>query len=371
MPAAAPRPYTLVAELTYACPLACPYCSNPLDFASHRAELSTDDWKRVLTEAEGLGVMQLHLSGGEPLVRKDLEAITSHARGLGLYVNLVTSGLPLDRARLVALRDAGVEHVQLSVQDARAEGSDRVAGTASFDQKMRVAAWVKELGLPLTFNCVLHRQNLDSVEEIVALAEKLGADRLELANTQYLAWALENRARLLPTRAQLDRAAKVAADAAARLHGKMGVLFVKPDYFGRRPRACMDGWGRRFLVVAPDGAVLPCHSARMIPGLAFESAQNKSLAEIWERGEAMAAFRGEEWMPDPCKSCDRRGVDYGGCRCQAFALTGDARAVDPACALAPAHAIVERAREAAERAAADATPEAFVYRGSLVRRREA
>ena len=362
----APRPYTLVAELTYACPLACPYCSNPLDFAAQRAELTTDDWRRVFTEAEALGVMQLHLTGGEPLVRKDLELLASHARGLGLYVNLVTSGLPLERSRLAALRDAGVDHVQLSIQDARAETSDLVAGTASFDQKMRVAAWVKELGLAFTMNTVLHRKNLDHVEEIVALAERLGADRLELANTQYLGWALENRARLLPTLSQIDRAAEIAAAATTRLHGKMEVVFVKPDYFGQRPRACMDGWGRRFLIVVPDGAVLPCHACRAIPGLVFDNAREKSLAEIWERGDAMNAFRGEEWMPEPCKSCDRRALDYGGCRCQSFQLTGDARATDPACALAPTHSIIERAREAAERAV-DADG-AFVYRGSLVRK---
>jgi pyrroloquinoline quinone biosynthesis protein E len=358
----APRPYTLVAELTYACPLACPYCSNPIDFASQRAELGAEDWKRVFTEAEALGVMQLHLTGGEPLVRKDLEALAVHARSLGMYVNLVTSGVPLERARLQALRDAGVDHVQLSIQDARAESSDSIAGTTSFEQKMRVAAWVKELGMPLTMNTVLHRRNLDRVEEIVALAEQLKADRLELANTQYLGWALENRARLLPTRAQLERAATIAEKARARLEGKMEILFVKPDYFGQRPRACMDGWGRRFVVVAPDGLVLPCHEARSIEKLAFESVQNAPLEQIWERGEALSAFRGEAWMPEPCKSCDRRAIDFGGCRCQAFALTGDARATDPACALSPMHSIVERARDVLDDGA-------FVYRGSLVRRR--
>jgi pyrroloquinoline quinone biosynthesis protein E len=221
---------------------------------------------------------------------------------------------------------------------------------------------VKELGLPLTFNCVLHRRNIDRIEEILALAESLGADRVELANTQYLGWALENRARLLPTLAQIDRAARIAEAARARLEGKTEVLFVKPDHFGQRPRACMDGWGRRFVVVAPDGAVLPCHASRAIPGIAFERARDKSLAEIWERGEAMNAFRGEAWMPEPCKSCDRRAIDFGGCRCQAYALTGDAGATDPACALAPTHSIIERARE--ER---DDSP--FLYRGSLVRAR--
>ena len=251
--------------------------------------------------------------------------------------------------------------MQLSIQYARAQSCDAIAGVASFEQKLRVAAWIKELGMALTMNCVLHRRNLDRVDEIVALAERLRADRLELANAQYLGWALENRARLLPTRDQLERAAVVADRARARLEGKMEILFVKPDYFGQRPRACMDGWGRRFVVVAPDGVVLPCHEARSIEKMAFESVQNAPLQRIWERGEAMNAFRGEAWMPEPCKSCDRRSIDFGGCRCQAFALTGDARATDPACALAPAHALVERARESLDDGA-------FVYRGSLRRR---
>jgi pyrroloquinoline quinone biosynthesis protein E len=352
-------PYTLVAELTHRCPLACPYCSNPTKLVRGNEELSTDEWLRVLDEAAELGVMQMHLTGGEPLARSDLEAIAARARERGFFVNLVTSGMPLDRARLEKLAPS-LDHVQLSVQDADAASSDRIAGLASHEQKLRVAAWVKELRLPLTVNVVLHRANLDRVEAVVAMAERLGADRLELANVQLVSWALENAEGLLPTRAQIDRARLVAHEAKERLAGTMEVVFVLPDWHADRPRACMDGWGRRFVVVAPDGAVLPCHAARSLP-LSFESVRGDSLARIWREGEGMRSFRGEAWMPEPCKSCDRRAVDYGGCRCQAFALTGDARATDPACSLAPQHALVREARARAE-GAAEREPR-WVYRG--------
>jgi len=359
MTAPAPRPWTLVAELTYACPLRCAYCSNPVGYERHRAELATDDWCRVFAEAEALGVMQLHLTGGEPLVRRDLEALVARARALGLYTNLVTSGLPLDRARLASLRDAGLDHVQLSIQAADKEVAERVAGVESFEHKLRVAAWIKELELPFTLNCVLHRANLDEVDAIVALAERLGADRLELANTQYLGWALANRARLLPSAEQIDEARHRAEDARRRLDGTMEILFVKPDYFGKYPRACMDGWARRFIVVSPDGLALPCHAAHTLPGLAFENVRARPLAEIWESSPGMQAFRGEDWMPEPCRSCDRRAIDFGGCRCQAYHLTGDAAATDPACVLAPAHGLVEEARGRTE------PDEGYLLRGPL------
>jgi pyrroloquinoline quinone biosynthesis protein E len=353
-------PYTLVAELTHRCPLACPYCSNPRALVRGHEELATDDWLRVIDEAAELGVMQMHLTGGEPLARSDLEAIAAHAHERGLYVNLVTSGVPLDRARLERLAPS-LDHVQLSVQDADAASSDRIAGLASHEQKMRVAAWVKDLGLPLTVNVVLHRANLDRVEAVVAMAERLRADRLELANVQLVSWALENAPALLPSRAQIDRARAVAHEARERLAGTMELVFVLPDWHADRPRACMDGWGRRFVVVAPDGAVLPCHAARALP-LKFEGVRGAALGHLWREGEGMRAFRGEAWMPEPCKSCDRREVDFGGCRCQAFALTGDARATDPACSLAPRHALI---REARARAEADARGPArtWVYRG--------
>jgi pyrroloquinoline quinone biosynthesis protein E len=352
-------PYTLVAELTHRCPLACPYCSNPKELVRGTGEMQTADWIRVIDEAAALGVMQMHLTGGEPLARSDLEAIAQRARWKDLYVNLVTSGVPLDRERLGRLAP-NLDHVQLSVQDADPASSDRIAGHPSFDAKMRVAGWVKELGLPLTVNVVLHRENLDRVEAIIALAERLGADRLELANVQLVSWALENAPALLPTRSQIERAREVAHAAKERLRGRMEVILVLPDWHADRPRACMDGWARRFVVVAPDGAVLPCHAARGLP-LSFESVRTAPLGRIWESSEAMRAFRGESWMPEPCQSCERRTIDYGGCRCQAFALTGDVRATDPACALAPAHNLVRDARDRAE-----ATPPGeprFVYRG--------
>jgi pyrroloquinoline quinone biosynthesis protein E len=361
LPDAAPSregsPYTLVAELTHRCPLACPYCSNPRELVHGRDELTTDEWLRVVQDAASLGVMQVHLSGGEPLARADLEPIAACARASDLYVNLVTSGVPLERERLERLAPS-LDHVQLSIQDADASSSDRIADFAAFDQKVRVAGWVRDLGLPLTINVVLHRDNLDRVESIVAMAERLGADRLELANVQLVSWALENRAALLPSRAQIEHARAVSAEAKRRLEGKMQVVFVLPDWHADRPRACMDGWARRFMVVAPDGMVLPCHAARALP-LSFESVRSRSLKAIWKDNGALQAFRGEGWMPEPCKSCDRRSIDFGGCRCQAFALTGDARATDPACPLSPRHQIVRTAREEAERAG----EKHFVFRG--------
>jgi pyrroloquinoline quinone biosynthesis protein E len=357
---AAPRPYTLIAELTYRCALHCPYCSNPVDYASDTTELSTDDWARVFAEAERLGVVQLHLTGGEPLARKDLEKLVSAARKVDLFTNLITSGVPLTRERLSGLKSLGLDAVQLSVQGVDRETSDRIAGYPCFDEKMAVAAWVRELDLPLTINVVLHRENLDRVAEVIALGERLGAHRLELANTQYLAWAHSNRAALLPTREQLDRGREVAARARERLQGSMDVLYVMPDYYSDRPRACMDGWARRFIHVTPRGTVLPCHAAESIAGLAFERVTDKPLAELWESSPAMRAFRGDGWMKEPCRSCPKKDVDFGGCRCQAFLLTGDAAAADPACSLSPHHALVQDARAAA-RASARALP--LVYRG--------
>jgi pyrroloquinoline quinone biosynthesis protein E len=342
-----PRPYTLVAELTYRCPLRCVYCSNPVDWARHGDGLDTADWLRVFRQAEELGVVQLNLTGGEPLLRRDLETLVEAARGLDLYTNLITSGIPLTRERLAELKARGLDNVQVSIQDVTAPASDRIAGLKSFERKLEIARWVKELGLPLTLNTVLHRENLDRIGDVVALAESLAADRLELANTQYLGWALVNRAALLPTREQLDRAREVARAARRRLQGRMEVLFVTPDYYADFPKSCMDGWGRRFIVVAPDGLVLPCHAAHTLPGLAFDNAKDRSLAEIWRSSAAFDAFRGESWMPEPCRSCDRRTVDFGGCRCQAFHLTGNAAATDPACPLSPDHQLVTDARRTA------------------------
>lgn len=352
----APRPYTLIAELTYRCPLHCAYCSNPSDLKARATEMTTADWLRVVDEAAALGVVQLHLTGGEPLARQDLEELVARARARDLYTNLVTSGVPLERERLLALKEAGIDHVQLSVQAPDAETSQKIADFDAFEQKLRVAAWVKELELPLTINVVMHRANLDRIEETIALAERLRADRLELANAQYHGFALANRAALLPTLAQLEHAQKVALAAKERLTGKMDVLFVKPDYFSQWPRACMDGWARRFVQVVPDGTVVPCHQATSITTLTFDKVTEKSLGEIWERSPALNAFRGDEWMSEPCKSCERKSIDFGGCRCQAFALTSDASATDPACKLSPAHDLVARAK-------AEPAPHRFLYRG--------
>jgi pyrroloquinoline quinone biosynthesis protein E len=340
----APRPYTLVAELTYACPLHCVYCSNPIDFARHRDLLDTATWRRVLRQAERLGVVQVNFTGGEPLLRPDLEALVEEGRALELYTNLITSGLPLERARLERLRRLGLDNVQVSIQDARPAESDRIAGREAFQRKLEVARWVKELGFPLTVNTVLHRENLDRTGEVIALAEELRADRLELANTQYLGWAFLNRQALLPTREQIERARSVAAAARKRLEGRMEVVFVVPDYYVEFPPACMDGWGRRFLVVSPDGLLLPCLLAHTVPGLSFGNVREQSVEELWTSSPGLLAFRGEDWMPEPCRGCTRRSIDFGGCRCQAFHLTGNAAATDPACSLSPDRALIEAAR---------------------------
>ncbi|HLC41525.1 MAG TPA: pyrroloquinoline quinone biosynthesis protein PqqE [Methylomirabilota bacterium] len=359
-----PRPYTLIAELTYACPLRCVYCSNPVDFTRHAQALDTESWLRVFREAEDLGVVQLNLTGGEPLLRRDLETLIKGAREIDLYTNLITSGVPLTRDRLALLRASGLDNVQLSIQDVQACESDQIAVRKVFEQKIEVARWAKELGFPLTLNIVLHRHNLDRMAEIIALAEDLSVDRLELANTQYLGWALVNRATLLPTREQLERARAVAAAARERLRGRMEILFVTPDYYSKFPKACMDGWGRRFLVVSPDGLALPCHAAHTLPGLDFENVRERALAAIWHDSSGFNAFRGDAWMPEPCRSCDRREIDFGGCRCQAFHLTGNAAATDPVCELSPYHTLIEEARGEARDAD---TPARFAYRAAAVR----
>ena len=336
-----PRPYTLIAEVTHRCPLACPYCSNPLELV--RDELDTDAWLRVLEEAEALGVMQVHFTGGEPLARKDLEVLARRARELGLYTNLVTSGVPLSRARLEGLAKAGIDHVQVSVQSADPVLADHIGGYPAHSLKLDVMRWVKELDLPLTMNVVLHAANLHEIDALVAIAEEMKADRLELANTQYVAWALSNRDVLLPPRALLDIAAERAGFHKERLAGKMDVLFVKPDYFGTTPKACMDGWAQRFIHVLPDGRVLPCHAATSITTLRFDDVRTRSLGDIWANSEALNAYRGDAWMPEPCRSCDRKAIDFGGCRCQAFALTGDAGATDPACTFSPHRTKIDEA----------------------------
>jgi pyrroloquinoline quinone biosynthesis protein E len=339
-------PFGLLAELTYRCPLACAYCSNPLNMADYTDELTTDEWRRVLAEAAELGVLQCHLSGGEPLLRRDLVEIVAHAHDLGLYTNLVTSALGLSRSKAEQLRAAGLDHVQVSIQADDPALSDRIAGTPSFRRKIEAMGLVRELGWPLTVNVVLHRQNIDRVADVLELAEAVGADRVELANTQYYGWAWRNREALLPSRAQLEAAEVVVRAARERLRDRMDVIYVIPDYYSRYPKPCMGGWAARQLTVTPNGDVLPCPAAQSLP-LPRASVRDDPLERIWTGSPVMTAFRGTDWMPDPCRSCDRREVDFGGCRCQAFQLTGDAARTDPVCHLSPDHALVEDAVRAA------------------------
>ncbi|HYY46763.1 MAG TPA: pyrroloquinoline quinone biosynthesis protein PqqE [Candidatus Angelobacter sp.] len=343
------RPFGLLAELTYRCPLSCAYCSNPLNLADYGDELTTAEWQRVLAEAQELGVLQLHLSGGEPLQRRDVVEIVNSANELGLYTNLITSALGLSRRRAEQLRAAGLDHVQISIQANEPAVSDRIAGTPSFERKIEAARVVKELGWPLTVNVVLHRQNIDRVADMLRLAEELKADRIELANTQYYGWAWRNRAALLPSKAQLERAEAVARAARVRLEGRMDVIYVLPDYYSQYPKPCMGGWGKRQLTVAPNGDALPCPAAHALP-LPRASVREDSLAWIWTESPLFQRFRGTDWMPDPCRSCPRREIDFSGCRCQAFQLTGDAARTDPVCHLSPDHGIVaETVRAANER----------------------
>jgi len=357
-------PLALLAELTHRCPLRCPYCSNPLELLGASVELDTAAWKRVFTEAAELGVLQVHFSGGEPLARRDLVELVRHATEVGLYGNLITSGIRLDADRLKALVGAGLEHVQLSVQDSEIASGDHIAGFAGAQEAKRcVARLVREAGLPLTINAVVHRQNLDHLGEIIELAEALGADRLEVAHVQYYGWAWRNRDALLPSRAQLDNATAIVEAARARLAGIMTLDYVLPDYHAHRPKACMGGWGRRFINVTPAGKVLPCHAAETLPNMEFPSVTTASLSEIWYRSAAFDRFRGTAWMPEPCRSCERREIDWGGCRCQAFALTGDARRTDPVCSLSPDHELLVAARDTAE-----AATSGFVYRQPVTAR---
>ncbi|WP_131739846.1 pyrroloquinoline quinone biosynthesis protein PqqE [Actinomadura roseirufa] len=352
-----PAPWALLAEVTHACPLHCPYCSNPLDLVPRRAELAAEEWARVFREAADLGVVQAHVSGGEPLLRRDLAKIVAEAHRSGVYTQLVTSGLGLTAPRLEALLAAGLNSVQLSLQDARRPGSDLIAGRPSYTAKERAARVIRAAGVPFGLNVVLHRHNLDHLEEIIEVGARWGADRIELANAQFYGWALRNRAALLPTRAQLDRA---KATVAARGAGGPELVWVMPDYYEGVPKPCMGGWGARSITVGPDGTALPCPAAYAIPDLAFPSVREKPLAWIWAASPAFNAYRGTGWMAEPCRGCPRREIDFGGCRCQAHALTGDAARTDPACSLSPDHHLVRDPASAADRAAP--CPTDFVYR---------
>lgn len=331
-------PLSMLAELTHRCPLQCPYCSNPVELVRRSDELDTAQWADVFRQAAALGVLQVHLSGGEPTARKDLPEIVAAARAAGLYTNLITAGVMLTREGLAALKARGLDHVQLSVQGAEPQTAERIGNfKGGHARKLAVAGWVRELGLPLTLNAVVHRQNLDQLDDIIRLACDLGAHRLEVASVQYYGWALRNRQALMPTRAQVERGTETVRDARERLKGRLVIDYVVPDYYARRPKRCMDGWGNRFLAVTPRGHVLPCHAAETITSLSFSSVRERSLAWIWAEDPAFNAFRGTDWMPEPCRGCEHRERDLGGCRCQAFAFTGDPTATDPVCELSPVH----------------------------------
>ncbi len=358
-PACARAPVGLLAELTHRCPLQCPYCSNPLDLERSNVELSTADWQKVMREAAALGILQIHLSGGEPTARKDLEDIVQTAAEVGLYTNLITAGVLLTKERLARLAELGLDHVQLSIQDVDPANADRIAAYKGGAAKKReVARWVKELGLPLTVNAPIHRQNIKSMSKIIDYAVEVGAGRLEVAHIQYYAWALKNRAALMPTREDFMKTAEIVEAAKERLKGILVIDFVVPDYYAKYPKPCMGGWGRGIINVTPSGRVLPCHAAESLPGLTFDNVRDRALGDIWLNGDAFQKYRGTDWMKEPCRSCARKEIDFGGCRCQAFALTGDATNTDPACSLSPLHeewakvAEVESHRE----------PPEFIYR---------
>lgn len=354
-----PKPYTLIAELTYQCPLHCPYCSNPLEIGrdSYRRELDTEDWIRTFRQARALGVLQLALTGGEPMLRRDLVALCAAARDAGLYSSLITAGTLFTRERAEALKSAGLDHVQISFQSANAQENDWIAKNRSFEKKIAAARAAKELDFPLTINCVLHRHNLDRIEEVLDLALDLGAQRLELANTQYYGWAVANQDALMPTREQLRRGEEAVQRFRERVGPKVDVLWVLPDFYEELPKPCMGGWGRTAMVIAPNGEVLPCQAASTIPGLEFANVREHPLEWIWSESDAFARFRGTDWMQEPCRTCPlgRQEVDWGGCRCQALRLTGDAAATDPVCRFSAHHDRVVAARESAQ-------TDEFVYR---------
>ena len=344
-------PLWLLLELTYRCPLHCVFCYNPTEFAKTGAELATADWIRVLREARALGSVQLGLSGGEPLVREDLETLVAEAHSLGYYINLITSGVGMTAARIAALKDAGLDHIQLSFQDSTRVLNDFLSSTRTFELKEKVAALIRSHGYPMVLNVVLHRLNIDHVGEILDMAERMGAEYVELANTQYYGWAWLNRAQLMPSRAQLERAEEVTQRFRERIGNRMKIYFVVPDYFETRPKPCMNGLGSVFLALAPDGTAMPCHAARMLPGLTLPNVREQSVREIWYDSPAFNRFRGEAWMKEPCRSCSERSKDFGGCRCQAYLLTGDPDNADPVCELSPHHQLVTEAVARAERAA--------------------
>jgi pyrroloquinoline quinone biosynthesis protein E len=351
-----PNPLALIAEITHRCPLHCVYCSNPLELAVVSSELATAEWIDVFQQAGKLGMLHAHFTGGEPLARTDLTELIAAARAAGLYTNLITSGIGLAETRLQALVEAGLDHIQLSFQDSREDAANWIAGAKAHTHKLELSRIIRRFKIAFTVNLVVHRQNIDHLDEMIAFIERLAPERMEIAHTQYYGWALKNRAALLPTRAQLENAVEAVAAAEKRLAGRIRIDSVVPDYYARFPKACMGGWGRRLMLINPVGKVLPCHAAEVIPGLTFENVREHTLEFIWQQSSSFQRFRGEEWMPEPCRSCDQRTEDFGGCRCQALLLTGDAAATDPACSLAPAHHIVEAALVEANSTAAVSQP---------------
>ena len=334
------NPLWLLAEVTYKCPLHCVFCYNPVDYTRYGEELSTEDWLRVLRQGRELGATQLGFSGGEPLVRDDLEVMVSEARKLGYYSNLITSGVGLNEKRIAAFKEGGLDHIQLSFQDSTREMNDFLSSTKTFELKQKVAKLIKKYDYPMVLNCVLHRHNIDHVQQILEMAEAMDAEYVELANTQYYGWAYVNRDQLLPTREQLKRAEEVTNKFRERVGKKMRIFFVVPDYYEERPKACMNGWGAVFLTVTADGLALPCHEARMLPGLTFPNVRDHDLGWIWYDSPGFNAYRGDSWMKEPCRSCPDKVKDFGGCRCQAYMLTGDATNTDPVCGLSPLHHLV-------------------------------
>ena len=359
-----PKPLWLLAELTYKCPLQCPYCSNPVDFVNYKDELDTEDWLRVFREARAMGATQLGLSGGEPLVRRDLEVLISESRKLGFYTNLITSGVGMDEQRVKDFKEAGLDHIQVSFQASSEELNNFIAGTDAFEHKLEMARVVKKYGYPMVLCFVLHRENEAQVKQILELSIALEADYVELATTQYYGWAYLNRDRLMPTRAQIERAEKIAHAYQEKMKGKMKIYYVVPDYYEQRPKACMNGWGSIFLTITPNGTALPCHAAGQLPGLTFPNVREHSIEWIWHESPDFNKFRGFEWMKEPCKSCPERFKDFGGCRCQAYMLTGDATNADPVCSLSPHHDAVIEAIERAHTAAdpAQSKPIPLVFR---------
>jgi len=352
-------PVGLLAELTHRCPLQCPYCSNPLELEGVKNELSTEEWCSVMRQAGEMGILQIHLSGGEPTARKDLEEIISAASEAGLYSNLITAAVTLKRDRLEDLQKRGLDHVQISFQDVDPAGADNIgAYPGALQKKLDVARWVTELGLPLTVNAPIHRHNIHNVPRFIDMAVELGAQRIEIAHAQYYGWAFLNRAALIPTYEETLASIEYVEAARERLKGVLTIDMVVPDYYAKRPKPCMGGWGKGFMNITPAGKVLPCHAAETIPGLKFDNVRDKKLLDIWMDGEAFNAFRGTDWMKEPCRSCAFKEIDFGGCRCQAMAITRDPRNTDPACALSPYHA--EMVKLAKEEAAKPAP--AFVYR---------